>query len=66
MKMDQAHFNMLAEGLKGKTATNERERWDAFWEFLDAHPAGADEVLADFYAYLNDSHIDTALRRIFN
>lgn len=39
-----------------------RERWDSLWNIHDNHDA---TLLQDAYTEgLNDSHIDTALRRI--
>jgi len=42
-----------ADGLSAK-----RRRWDA------AHHAGTTTLICEMYAYLNDNHIDTALRAI--
>lgn len=52
-----AHREFLKS--EGKAMDIEKRlRWDAF------HSAGYAGILSDLYAYLDDTHIDTALRSI--
>jgi len=46
--------------------TPKRMRWDLFsWCVINPKcPCAAEVTLSELYAYLNDDHIDTALRRI--
>ena len=59
MKMNDKDFEALRDALSGQEmGTTERDRWDALWRFS---PTG---FMARLYRYLNDNHIDTALRRL--
>ena len=72
MKIKPEHYQALKEAVdnvlqaqpeitvdvylaKGRTA--ERFRWDALW-------ARGFRIPGEWYKYLNDNHIDTALRKI--
>ena len=63
MKIKPEHLQYLREHIgedMPKNAT-ERQRWDAL------HAAGLTPwVCKELYPYLNDSHIDTALRTLTN
>jgi hypothetical protein len=55
------HFERHRENIikEGKSKNIEmRLRWDAF------HAAKYGGILSDLYAYANDEHIDTALKKI--
>ncbi len=41
---------------------NKRYRWDLYWHVLNQHDR--DHTWREFTSELNDSHIDTALKRI--
>lgn len=74
MKMTQEHFEFLKDALDtallsfpetldaylkaGQSA--KRYRWDVLW-----HARQTDFVCNTLYKYLDDEHIDTALRKIF-
>jgi hypothetical protein len=62
MKMGAALFRRLESAIDSLPAgASERDRWDSFWRACDAGLINCH----DFYgAGLDDSHIDTALRRI--
>jgi hypothetical protein len=42
--------------------TAKRYRWDLFWRIPDKQ--AREDLMQELYAYLNDDHIDTALRRV--
>ena len=44
--------------------SDERHRWDMFWHACEHSKKLHGCFCADLYEYLNDSHIDTALRYI--
>lgn len=52
-----AHRDFLKSEGKAKDI-EKRLRWDAF------HASGCDGIMSELYTYLNDDHIDTALRSI--
>jgi len=57
MKMTEEDFQALSTAVAPHiTGKNERARWDALW--ASCFPT------KKLYCYLNDSHIDTALRKI--
>jgi hypothetical protein len=59
MKMKYEHFEVLRKKLKLKADATERERWDALLK------AGLlPWVCTELYPYLNDRHIDAALRQL--
>lgn len=56
---DRFHGHREFLRLEGKSNDVEKRlRWDAF------HASNHAGILSDLYAYLNDDHIDTALRSI--
>ena len=64
MKMLPHHYERLAASIQGPMGITRAERWDALWSssILGNRPeVWICEVL---YPYLNDDHIDTALRRL--
>ena len=71
MKIKTEHFEELKSALlvisptvktryKNEGLPNERYRWDCFWHVCDNQLFDPIKL----YTYLNDSHIDTALRKI--
>lgn len=78
MKMKSEHYDLLDEKithyLKGHPSvtvedhirrgwTARRWRWDVMWASITTH-GQSDKLMFFLYGYLNDSHIDTALRKI--
>lgn len=74
MKMTQEHFDALEDAIHRALETfpetldaylkagqsAKRYRWDVLW-----HAKQTEFVCRTLYQYLNDEHIDTALRKIF-
>jgi hypothetical protein len=65
MKMKPEHYNYLKAAIKPILARNvtpetERGRWSALHSAVPVS-----WICSDLYPYLDDSHIDTALRAIF-
>lgn len=74
MKIEQAHFDRLQDAVQTALKTfpytldeylkagnsAKRYRWDVLW-----HAQQTRFVCNTLYKYLNDDHIDTALRKIF-
>ena len=61
MKMKPEHYAILKQAVLEHIppAPNRRQLWDAVWS------AGLEAWICDtLYPYLNDDHIDTALRNI--
>jgi len=74
MKMTKAHYNHVRESIvlimhnfpnaRGEYESkglHERFRWDALNKSV-----GSQWVSDNLYPYLNDAHIDTALRRVMS
>ena len=59
MKMTDSDYKHL-ERLCLDTLAKERQRWDIFNTVCDKTPG----LLTRLYSYLNDNHIDTALKHI--
>lgn len=79
MRMTPDHFNTLREAIhtadntfpsiredyeKGAISAK-RFRWDLLWASpATSHVTGRSWITENLYPYLNDDHIDTALRKI--
>jgi hypothetical protein len=72
MKMSTQDYQMLRNAIETagnveKVGSDMRYRWDLFWHAMDTAQRENVEVykrMCELYAYLEDDHIDTALRRI--
>jgi len=78
MKMTQQHYDQLSaaincakdsapyslEQYREKGLSDERYRWDLLWTAQMDGVSGNSWVCKNLYPYLNDDHIDTALRQI--
>ena len=74
MKMKAKHYDRLRKLIleaKGLTSaqeklhpnwSSERYRWNCLWNIPNEE---RQPLMQNLYSYLNDNHIDTALRRIF-
>ena len=74
MKMKQEHYDILNNAIKSSRFYDDlmnykqagmsakRWRWDCLWSVRES----LKEWFSIVYQYLNDDHIDTALRRITN
>lgn len=59
--LDAIHATVCREGYEHAGLSAERFRWDMFCKAVDDDSPFMDEL----YAYLNDSNIDSALRKYF-
>ena len=79
MKMKKEHFETLEKSIKEmlshydgkevymkKGLSMMRYRWDLFWHVSERKMLPEYFVSETLYSYLNDDHIDTALRKITN
>lgn len=53
---------LLTHSLNPSAVASNLRRWEIFHRACDNTP----RLLYDLYAYLNDNHIETALKRIFS
>lgn len=59
-----AHLRATADHYRELGYTPKRWRWDMFWR-MDTGPLRNWMTSNEIYSYLNDNHIDTALRVLF-
>lgn len=76
MKIKPEHFNKLSKMINGlpekpvlkdyKEArlSNTRFRWDFFWLANQNNKEDMRCLVKEMYEYMNDDHIDTALKKI--
>lgn len=63
MKMTQEDFQKLSAAIDADAdGLTVRSRWTALWAIPNEI---REPMMQEFYVYLNDENIDTALRRIF-
>jgi len=65
-KLMADHPDITLEYYTSNGCSEKRFRWDCWWACIQNGLIERDFVLKELYDYCNDTHIDTALRRITN
>jgi len=57
LKVEKEKYNSIKD-------INKRLRWDCFWAAFHHNAEEKNNLIKELYSYLNDEHIDTALKKI--